>query len=329
MAEKELYSIVAGFPNRPETIERGILEKGMGQTNISGDVIRTLNNRGDCGIPNWTEAWGVRLVNGEIPNAPVSVNDPDYKGQIKELKWGDPHGYIIICRYLKGYNSIDHQYQDLVLNAKDNIREDSESAADAHYIRFQNGDNYFDPETDKYLCQMLRVHYLNKSSRSKSPEAQGFMFWEKEYKEPDLESKNLNSKLDALKLVNEAAGDNSLKKLKNLYTVVGSIMVGEIKDDTLYSELMKAADENPESLMRCVQTYKAEVSKTFEKAKSYNVLDLTKDGTIVAGKEKREIIGEGIPGKKEGMIDWVFANFLDDKAWEISFQLKKITEKLK
>jgi hypothetical protein len=329
MAEKVLYCIVAGFPNRPETIERGVLEKGMGQTNIAGDVIRTLNNRGDCGIPNWTEAWAVRLVNGKIPESPVTVNDPEYKGQIRELKWGDPNGYVVICRYLKGYNSIDLLYQDLVLNAKDNIREDSESSADAHYIRFQNGDNFFDPETDPYLCQMLRLHYLNKTTRSRSPEAQGFMFLEKEYNQPDVERKDLNSKSQALNLVNEAAGDNSLKKLKNLHTVVSSIIVGEVKDDFLYPELMKAADENAEGFMRCVMSYKAEVSKTFEKSKSYNVLDLTKDGTIVAGKEKREIIGENIPGKNNGMIDWVFANFLDEKAWEVSFQLKKITEKLK
>lgn len=328
---KDLYCIIAGSKNRPETIQRGILEKGLGQGTIAGDVVETLNNRGECGIPNYTEAWGVRLIDGQIPKDSVSVTDSSYKGQIKELKWGDPKGCLIICRYLKGYNSIDLQYQDLVLNAKDNIREDSEASADAFFIVFQNGDNFFDPETDPYLVQMLRIHYLNETSKSRSPESQNFMFWEKSYVDAEQkETKTLNTKFECLKIVNEAASDNSLKKLKNLYAIIEPMVVGDkVKDENLYASLQLLADEQPDSFMALIQNYKAEVSTSIDKAKSYNILDLTKDGVIVAGKDKKEIIGEGIPGKKDAMIEWVFNHFLDEKAYEVAYQLKKITDNLK
>lgn len=329
---KEKFAIEAGNINRPETVERGIIEKGTGQTITNGEKIQTLLRRADIGVPNWTEAWGVRLdKKGEVPAEPLNIKDANYQGQIKELKWNDPAGCLIVCRYLKGYNSIDKLYQREVLNSDLNLSEDTEASLEAFYLMMQSGDNYFDPESDRYLVQMLRIHYMNESSVYKNPNESGScMFREKnEAEQEQKDTKGYSAKFDALAIVNSASKDNTLGQLKNLFTIVQSLGNDEPKDNDLYRYLSMLADNNPETFIGKVQEYKKEVSNLFEKAKSYNILDLTKDGNIAAGKDKIELIGSDIPAKKEGMLDWVLVNHLDTKASDIVFKLKQITDKLK
>lgn len=328
---KESYLIEAGSPNRAETVERGELEKGSGQTIKRGETIQTMLKRADIGIPNWTEAWAVRLdKDGNIPKEPLDVKSPDYKGQIKELKWGDAKGCMVICRFLKGYNTIDMLYQNIVLNANLNIREDDPTSADDFYLRLQSGDNIYDVESNKYLIQMYRVHYMNESSVSKSPESMKSMF--REVTEEDTQQKDVKSystKFEALKIVNEAAEDNTLSKLKNLLTIVQQLGTEEPKDNDLFRYISMLADTQYDLFLSKINEYKKNLSNVVEKAKSYKAIDLTKDGVIVAGVTKLELIGEGVPGKKDGMIDWLMQNFLDQKAWEIIFKLKQITDNLK
>ncbi len=330
MASKELYTIEAGSASRPETVTRGTLEKNMGQGTISGTPAETMLKRADIGIPNWTEAWGVRLSkDGSIPEEPLDIRNPDYKGQVKELPWGDAKGCMIICRYLKGYNTIDMLYQNIVLNAAANIREDDPSSADDYYLRLQSGDNDFDPESDKYLVQMFRVHYLNASSKFRSPDSMKQMFREVSYESGEQkDAKVYNDMYEAMKFVMEASADNSLSKLRNLLSIVETLGTEKPKDDGLFKYLSMLANEKSELFLGKIQEYKKNLSNIFEKAKSYRALDLTKKGVIVAGTTKQELIGEGIPGKDEAMIDWLMANFLDQKAWDVIFKLKQITDKL-
>src|SRR5258705_12266782 len=131
MSNKQSYVIEAGSIERPETVLSGTIEKGTGQTVLAGETTPRLLTRADIGIPNVSQAWGVRLnKEGKVPEEPLDIRSADYKGQIQELKWGDSKGCLIICRFLKGYNSIDMLYQDTVLNAKANINESDPSAAD-------------------------------------------------------------------------------------------------------------------------------------------------------------------------------------------------------
>jgi len=330
MASKETYVIEAGSTERPESIQRGRIEKGTGQTVLEGETVPTLLKRADIGIPNVTQAWGARLnKEGKIPDEPLDIKSTDYKGQIKELPWGDPKGCLIICRFLKGYNSIDMLYQDTVLNAKANIDESRAGSEDAYYLRLQSGDNFFDPETDKYLCQMLRVHYLNGSSKYRSPEAQQQMFVERDGEITEQKGTAMyNAKFEAMKIVNEASQDNTLSKLKNLLSIVNIIGNEEPREVDLFRYLSFLADTKSDLFLAKVEEHKKMVSDTFEKAKSYKVIDLTKDGIIAAGKDKMEVIGDGIPAKGNAMIDWIMTNYLDAKAADIVLKLKQITDKL-
>lgn len=329
---KEQYIIEAGAIERPETVERGEIEKNTGQTVLRGETIKFPLKRADIGIPNYTECWGVRLdKEGKVPETPIDVKSPNYTGQIKEMKWGTTGGYVIICRYLEGYNSIDKQYQDVVLNASANLNEDTEAAANAYFIRLQSGDNVYDPETDKYLCQMIRVHYLNGSSVYRNPKSDSQMYIEVNGDVVETkEDKFYNNKFEAGKIVNEAASDNTMSKLKTLLNVVHEMDTTgiEVKDEGLYRHLSMLADTKPDLFLAKITEYKKNVSNVFEKAKSYNAIDLTKDGVIAAGKDKVELIGTDIPAKKGKMIDWVLLNYLEPRAQEIISKLTTITNKL-
>lgn len=329
---KEKYCVIAGNADRPETIQKGVIEKGSGQTRTTGELIDTMAKRGTVGVPNYTECWGVRLdKDGNIPETPLGVLDRDYRGQIKELKWNDPKGYVINCRYLRGYNSLDVQYQDLVLGATKNISEDMENSADVYYLTMQTGDNIYDPETEPYLVQMLRIHYLNESSVYANPESNTSFYFKEEKFVSDIEKEKVDfsSKFKAMKLVNEAAEDNSLRKLRMLYRIVNNLPDDQIKDENLFSNLSAAVEENYDVFLGKIDDYKKGISNLFEKAKAYNALDTTTHGQIVAGTTKREIIVKDIPAKGNNMLTWLLENFLEEKSFDTIFKLKQITDTFK
>ena len=336
------YVVIAGVEGveRPPFVEGNFLEKNQGQTmTVQGQGTLYVNKKGDIGFPNRTEAWGRRVVNGKSPEdgEKVEVTDKDYNGKIEFLPWGHQDGMLIVCRYLKGYSTLDQQYQNLVLNADENIRDTDESSADAYFLRLQTGENVFnEKDTDPYFVQMLKISGYNSNSVSKSPDYTNSMFHEKrEIEESTVVEKNIDAKFEALKIVNEAVSDNSYSKLRNLHMIVRDLLNEEVKDEYLSSAMKGLADSDARAFMDRIESHKIMLSKTLEMARSYQLFDLTTDGVIVAnvptksGASKKEIIGEDIHGKKDSMIDWVFSNFLDKKASDVAFRIKQITDKIK
>lgn len=324
------YTIIAG-EERPDTIEIGHLEKKMGQGTILGQTERIPAQRGMVSVPNWTECWGVRVIveDGEVPKTPIDVRDKEYRGQILPLPWGTAGGYMIQCRYLKGYNSVDQLYQSLVLNADAYVNSNQETAESAEigYLFMWSGFNVYDPESDKYKVLMLKIHYLNKASKYKSPDSDKWWFDEYNADEdgPKAEAK-LDAKFEALKVVNEASEDNSLGKLKNLLNIVKNISDREPKEQDLYKYLQILADSKPVEFLAQIDSYKRKISDIVEKAKSFKLIDLTTDGVIAAGDGKKEVIGQ-IPGKKESKIDWLISNYLDANSWAVILNLETLTSK--
>lgn len=323
------YTIIGGTADRPAFIKGGQLEKGSGQTIIAGNEPVYQLRRQDIGIPNYAMTWGVRVIEkGKIPETPVDVKDPKYRGEIEFLPWGKEGGVLIECRYLKNYGTLDKQYQELVLGVK--VDENDVSSSDAHFLVIQSGENQFDEITDKLLIQMLKISSYNLTSKFRNPNANHWLFKEKQEEVEVTEtSKSLSAKAKALAIVGDASLDNSYAKLTNLLGVVRSITTDDVEEKDLFTFLQKLADEKPEEFVSQVEEHTKFVSNIIEKAKSFEAFDLTKDGTIVAGTNKKEIIAEDVPAKGEGMIDWMFTNFLDKKASEAIFMLKKITDKLK
>ncbi len=321
------YVVIAGT-DRPDHLMGQTLEANSGQTITSGQERIYGLRKQTIGMPNFSESWGVRLdKDGKIPEKRIDVRDPNYKGQIKPLKWNDPKGYPIPLRYLSSHNTIDKLYQELVLNIA--INEDDPSSADAHFLELESGFNEFNEETEPYKCLMLKMHAYNQSSTSKNPSIYNYQF--KEFVEEEMVSPevSLGAKVDAMRMVTQAADDNTQAQLKNLKTAINPLLLEEPKEKDLYNTLLKLADAKPEAFLEQIANYKRDLANIFEKAKSYKLLDLTKDGTIVAGKEKKQVIGEGIPAKGEDMMAWLLTNFTDDKAQETIFKLKQITDQIK
>lgn len=328
---KDKYIIEAYPYKRPETIVRGVIEKGSGQTRLEGEPINVLNRRAEIGVPNWTEAWGVRLdKEGKVPASPIDIKDPNYRGQISLLEWGDKTGSLIVCRFLRGFNTIDQQYQDVVLGAKDQIKDDNEASADGYYLRLQSGDNYYDPETDPYLVMMLRAHYMNENSKYKNPQSQSFMFRELVEKGESEQAKVFDDKVSAMRMVQDAAKDNSYETLRNLSAVLGDAVDQILVDGTLFSYISMIAEKKPDIFHQKVSEWKKKVSDSIEMAKSYNILDLTKNGHIACKDgAKVELLASDVPGKGDEMAVWMVQNFMEPKAFQTFHKLKNITDKLK
>lgn len=323
------YTIYAG-DERPPFITGQTLEKGQGQTTIaqgSKKIVYAIRP-GDVGFPNMTEAWGIRLnKNGEIPETPIAVTDTlNYTGKIKWLEWGKEGGCAITARWLRGYNTLDYQYQKLVLKADDKLKDSFEEA----FMVLKTGLNEFDETTDALMVEHLKIHNVNKNSVSKNPEFGFTMFLEKNEQEiEEKTSKAIDSKFDAIGFVKEAAKDNSLSSLRNLKKAVERLIKGEVTDENLYSTLLSLADAQPENFLAHVEEHKKFISNIFVKAEAYKLLDLTKNGMIAAGSDSKQLIGQNIPAKGNAMLDWLLAHCFEEQANNTIFSLKEITDKQK
>lgn len=323
------YTIIAGAQDRPAFLDAQLVEKGSGQTILSGPEFKYALKPQDIGIPNFAPAWGMRVYEkGKKPDAPIDVKDPKYKGEIEFLQWGHKDGYYIECRFLKNYRTLDKQYQDLVLNAK--VDDNDPSSSEAYFIVLTSGLNEFDENSEPFKVQFFKISSYNANSTYKNPDSVHSLFRELiDSVEEKKESKTLSAKSEALKIVFEAADDNSGNKISNLLGIVRKIVPDEPEGGRRFTFLQKLADSDPELFMGQIEEHKKFVGNLIEKGKSYDLFDLTKDGTIVAGQSKKEIIAEDVPAKGEQMLTWVYVNFLDQKASEAIFKLKTITDKVK
>lgn len=331
MSKESKYIVFAG-DERPAFVDTNFLEKGSGQTQFKEGWTggKIANRRGTCGIPTTSENWGVRLINGKIPATPVDVKDANYKGEINFLPWGDPKGMLIMTRYLRGYNTLDYLYQNLVLNADANMSEDDASSSDAFFLLLENGENEFDSIREPYLTMFVKNTAYNANSASKNPQHISSMIREvNEEAARQVMTKSIDEKVEAMLMVKGASGGNSYAKLRNLFHIVGDLVNIEVGDELLYEVLLNLADAQPVPFMDKVTSYKRSVSAIFGKANSYGVLDSTTDGVLVAGKDKKQIVAEGIPAKGEDSVQWVFDNPLEPVSFQAVHQLKQITEKLK
>lgn len=320
------YQIHVGRP-RENNAYSGFLVKGRNDI-IQGEAKEVSIRVGVFGIPNGTEAWGIRLIKGKRPDRIVTVENEDYSGEIEWVKWGSLPDIAspIRCRYVPGYRTIDKDYQELRLRVE--INDQDKYAA---IIPLAHGEQEFDDQKDFALVQMLKVHHHNEHSIYHNPEAEGWMFKEIHQKEVDQKkTKAIDSKFDCYILVNNAAKDpESIKTLLDIVHCPELAKVNRENAQEIFDQLKIFADQYPEKFASRVHEYKRKVSDVFTKLESYNALDLTKDGFITAGQTKKELILSGIPEKGKDMITWAYNNFTNPNVYSGISKLEKIAEKLK
>lgn len=325
------YRIHVGRVREGENAVTGFLEKGSNHI-ISGKTTPVAIRVGTFGIPNGTQAWGIRLdKKGKVPENPIRVDDDNYRGEIKWLKWGEAGGTMIRARYIPGYQTIDKDYQDTRLGVKI-VEGFLDSGEPISLLEFRHGKNEYDEETDKGLVEMLKIHHHNNKSVSCNPEADGWMYTEEdEVETSDASTKLIETKGECLLLVSSAS--NKPENIKALFEIVRDAKNGSgiNKEDAaeIYTWLSHFADAEPKIFSSKINLYKTNVSALIEKAKSYNILDLTKDGFVAAGEKTKEVILQDVPAKGEKMLEWAFDHCLEPEVFDGLSKLSKITETLK
>lgn len=275
------------------------------------------------------EKWKTELENG----SPIEVLTPGYAGEVEFLEWGEKGGYALKCRYIPESRSLDFDYQELVQKIKLDPEKPKEGDA---FINLKPGENKFDYKKDALLISLFKVHPQNRDSKSKNPnpEVKGYGFFEITDEHVDSKAiKQLETSNEAGNVVMDLA--NSPAKLRVLFDIMGKREeFGEVNklsgDLQIYLTLLSYAKNYSQNFFALINGYKKQVQDDFEKAKSYKVLDLTKDGHIAfINGTKTELIYSGIKAKGDGMVNWMIENTLEEDVYAAIQIFKKLVEKLK
>lgn len=293
-------------------------------------------------IINRFRVWARRVLpNGKLPKegdteTALEMTDSRYKGDLEFLPYGSMAvgGQQIECRYLTTSRSLDYQYQKVVQK----IETDPEGKDGTAVIPLDAGENKFNDERDAVLVQALRVHPQNRDSKSKNPDPQikGYTFYELTDDMVDTGYvESVEKELDAGLFVKEQS-DNPAH-LKNLLLIfkANGVDFGDVDEKSLdkdiYKGLLQFSKVNPTLFMSIIEAFKKAVSDCFEKADSFGVLDVTKNGTIavVLNGAPPEILFSKLEGKGNDMKVYVVANFYSESIFGGIERLRKICEGLK
>lgn len=328
------YRIHAGTKREGSNAISGFLERGRNDI-LAGKSTPVTIKAGTWGIPNGTQAWGRRLdKDGKIPGGDkiFRIEDDNYRGIIEWLKWGDKRGTMIRARYIPGYVTLDKDYQDTKLGVKivDGFLDDGESVS---LITMPHGYSEYDEDEKPALIQMFKIHHQNPKSISCNPDNESLpMFFEVEDTDNvDEKSSLIETKGQCLLLV--SAASSKPENIRALFEIVKDANKGinVVKEDVgeVYKFLQAFADEEPRNFSNKVNGYKTKVSAIIEKAKAYDIFDVTKDGFIAAGVNKKEIILGDVPAKGDKMLEWAFDHCLEPAVYDGIAKLQTITDSLK
>ncbi len=307
--------------------------------NPVGDIIEVTKQLGAHQIINRCTVWARRVMaDGSLPKddkgneLSMEANDPRYKGRLEFLKWNESKtgAQAIQVRYLRQSSSLDYEYQTVVQKLTTRVEDGTD------FITLPPGENQFDPNKEALLIKFLQVHAQNRDSVSKNPDPmiKGYTYFEKTEKDADSRFiKHKEASLDAGLLVKELSSDSG--KIKNLFEIFvqsnvdfGSVTMLSPNND-IYTALLKYSESQPEDMMKRIDRYKSELQKRFEFAKSYNALDVTKDGVIGLTVEGKPNIVFEVEGKGSKMIDYVVTNFVDPVIYERTKHFISLLSKLK
>lgn len=312
--DDSVYKVSFGS-DRPAEAILGHLEPGM--STIKGSSVQAPPISGLCVIPNIGFSWGRRVVKdakGSISKKEnVDVNDTDYKGYIDWLPHGHKDGTLIQYRWVAGQRSLDYQFQITRLRLPD-VNADPANA----YLSFPYGVSEFYPELDPALVELLKIHYANENSESKPSNATCNVTF-REIKRVDKTKEDvaeMEKTFEAYSLVKAAENFDDLKVLKIVLDKNQDLIKYTEKDETsLYSALSAYAKNNPDDFMDKVNEYRKNVSDFIEKAKSFKLIDVTKDNQITFGSGASAIKIEA-EGKGEALYHWLFSNSLKKEVFE-------------
>jgi len=303
-----------------------------------GNPIEVTRNIGAHNIINRALVWARRVMpDGKLPKVgdeevALEVNDPKYKGHIEFLPWGDTKvgAKATDIRYLRQSSSLDYEYQTIVQRITTRVEDGTD------FITLPPGENKFDRNKEALFIKFLEVHPQNRDSVSKNPDPmiKGYTYFVKTDQDADQKAvKHKEAYLEAGGFVKSLSADQD--KVKNLFEIFvqSNVDFGKVSllstPTDIYLALLNYAEVEPEDMQKRIERYKSELVKRFEMAKSFNALDLTKDGVIgLTVNGKPNIVFE-VEGKGNKMIDYVVNNFVDPVIYEKTKHFLSLLEKLK
>lgn len=299
-----------------------------------GDTFERFISVGAHMMMNQARVWGVRTIGGKIPSEPVEVTDTKYKGELEFLEWGNDKGYAIEIRYVPQSRSLDAEYQDVVQKLKIDKEKGIESIFPQ--LKLSSGQNKFDNQKQALLIKFLKVHPGNRESRSKNPdpEIKGHQFYEVTDDMVDkISIESRESNIEAGVIIKELANDAS--GLRNIFEILGDRPEFQgttllDKDREIYKVLLRFTETNASDFFYLIKEFKKEVSDNFEKLKSYDAIDLTKNGFVVIQIEGKPImLWDDAEGKGDEMILWALENYYTEKVYDKLKLVKQLITKLK
>lgn len=330
------FSIWVGG-DRPADALIGHLESG--NSTIKGASMKAQSIGGMCMFPNYFQAWGRRVINGDVPKkyvdgterTVVNVNDNDYKGEIEWLPTNDKNGYIIHGRYSKGQATLDYHYQINRLGLS-KTSEDKNGAEDASfYVELPFGENVVFPLNDKAWAEMLLVHPMNSDSGSRMPDSEGNMYRVvKQFNSKKEELKILDKEFEAYAFVKNASTDfKSMEVLKEIMSRKHEIIYDKKDENSLFDSLAFYAKQKPVDFLESIAYYKANASEVIEKARAFSIFETSKDGELSVKNQLKIEHLITIKGKGEAMIESLFESSMTAQGFEAIRKLEGIVSKLK
>lgn len=332
---EEPFKIVVGERGTDHMIgklQKGVMlnDKMVVNSVLDGPVKKGQPIGGKVMFPNYIEAWGRRLITGkerEDKNR-VEITDRDYVGEVEFLSYGDPNGYTIYARYVKGQASLDYHYQINRLGIVP-ITDDRNIG----YLELPYGENDIFPTRDKAWSTMIQIHYMNHDSLCRNPDATMWM-WKmvKELDVKNAEVKEIDAAFEAVKIVKESAA--SFSQLEVLKTILEQrVQIKWSKDDqnSLYESMLLYAKDDPKSFHESVNDYKRNISEMLSLCESFEAIDEKAKGRVVVLKPKTEILLDEVPvtGKDKDVYEWLFTNSMKPKVYEALTKLTTISKTFK
>jgi hypothetical protein len=326
------YKINCGF-NRPAVIIGRNLEKRKGQSEFAEDGIKMqyVNEAADVFFPNLSQSWGVRLdKEGKVPSKTLKPFDTtEYGGKIKFMKWGADGGVPITTRYLKGYDTLDYEYQKLALKTDELFQGNDDIAV----IEMKTGENVITDEP-VYILH-LQNHRFNRDSKSRNPQDKiNWVFHEiNEEDEKARRTSFITTKGKAISIVSDVALGGE-ECLLNLFRAVQGIVYEEVNKGNAFEVLNKAADVYPAEFLAHVEDYRKTVSDTISKLDAAKMIDLTIKGNVSC-KDKitdqaPRLILTGLPKKSEHeLASYLVENCFAEKESNCILELIKISSNIK
>jgi len=321
------FKIFAGHVRGKAII--GFLERGD-RTRLSAEseAYDVTDFPGTETFPNLFNIWGRRIAvdkEGKKKSGNADPNDPEYKGDIEVLPFGDGAGCQIQCRHMAGHKTLDYNYQVIKLGLP---KYNTEEGKAYNYLSIPKGEMEI-PINDPAYAMMIKIHPMNRDSICRNPETTNSQWHEiNELESEKVLAAAIDTEFEAISIVRGAA--TSGKKLNILFNLIGGDTVikwDKSDEDTKYKGMIVFAKQNPDVVHKAVRQFKEDVQAVLAKGESFDAFDWTVKGVVKVKKgDTKLVLLSDIPATGKNMLTWIWENAMEPNVFDAYGKLVSYAE---